>query len=183
MRVALIAALSVVVFGAAALAAPGEGKPPKAIDIKKELNEKCGSAPYGLVQLDGKTASKGQLEEAKFQVTSFITQADVYQDCVLKLNETFGAALTNNDRRVLAIALKISQDEKEAVGVAFNDAICEYNQANKIADSDCKNGKWALKTVEQVGPKPAATAGTKPVATAKTTPPAAATTTTKPKTP
>jgi hypothetical protein len=169
MRVAFIAALSVLVAGVA-FAAPSGGKPPKTVDIKKELGEKCGSAPYGLVDLNGKTASKSELEEAKFQVTSFITQADVYQDCVYKLADTYAAVLTDNDKRLLATALKVSQDEKEAVGSAFNNAVCEYNAVNKIADSDCKDGKWVVKTAEQQGAKPATT--TKPATAAKPAKPA-----------
>jgi hypothetical protein len=177
MRVAFIAALSVLVAGVA-FAAPSGGKPPKTVDMKKELGDKCGSAPYGLVDLNGKTASKAELEEAKFQVTSFITQADVYQDCVYKLAEMHAAVLTDNDKRLLATALKVSQDEKEAVGAAFNNAVCEYNAANKIADSDCKDGKWIVKTAEQQGAKPA-----KPATTAKPTTPAKPATTPTPKTP
>ena len=182
MRIVFVTAISVLIAGAA-LAAQSAGKPPKAVNIKKELGDKCGSAPYGLVDLDGKTATKAQLEEAKFQVTSFITQADVYQDCVYKLAETHAAVLTDNDKRLLAMALKVSQEEKEAVGAAFNNAICEYNAANKIPDSDCKDGKWVVKTAEQATAKPAkpATPG-KPATAAKpaTAPKPAATT---PKTP
>ena len=37
-----------------------------------------------VLSLDGKTATKTEMEEAKFQVTAFITQSDVYQECVLK---------------------------------------------------------------------------------------------------
>lgn len=158
MRAVVVAAISILVAGGAFAA----GKPPKDVDIKKELGEKCGSAPYGLVDLNGKTATKAELEEAKFQVTSFITQADVYQDCVYKLAETHAAVLTENDKRLLGTALKVSQDEKEAVGAAFNNAVCEYNAANKIADSDCKDGKWIVKTAEQAPTKPA-----KPATTAK----------------
>jgi hypothetical protein len=174
MRVAFVAAISVLVAGVA-FAAPSGGKPPKPVDIKKELGEKCGSAPYGLVELNGKTATKAELEEAKFQVTSFITQADVYQDCVYKIAETHAAVLTDGDKRLLATALKISQDEKEAVGAAFNNAVCEYNGAHKIADADCKDGKWVVKTVQQkttAKPQAAGTAATpaKPKPAAATTP-------------
>jgi hypothetical protein len=178
MRVALVATISVLVAGVA-FAAPSGGKPPKAVNIKKELGEKCGSAPFGLVDLDGKTATKGQLEEAKFQVTSFITQADVYQDCVYKLAETHAAVLTDNDKRLLAMALRVSQDEKEAVGSAFNNAVCEYNATNKIPDSDCKDGKWVVKTAQQQSAKPAKPAApAKPATAAKP-----ATTPAAPKTP
>lgn len=170
MRVLVLAVVSVLVAGTA-LAAPAPAKPAKTVDIKKELGEKCGSAPYGLVDLNGKTATKLELEEAKFQVTSFITQADVYQDCVYKLAETYAAVLTDSDKRLLRTALQVSQEEKEAVGAAFNNAVCEFNAANKIPDSDCKDGKWIAKAV---APKPAATAA-KPAA-AKPATPAAGTT-------
>lgn len=175
MRVAFVAVVSVLVAGVAFAAPAAPGKPPKTVDIKKQLGEKCGSAPYGLVDLNGKTASKDELEEAKFQVTSFITQADVYQECVYKLAETHAAVLTDSDKRLLGMALKVSQDEKEAVGFAFNNAVCEYNAANKIPDSDCKDGKWVVKTTAQAPAKPAATAA-KPVTPAKPATPATAAT-------
>jgi hypothetical protein len=172
MRVLFVAAAVSALFAGAAFAADSPGKPPKAVDIRKELGDKCGAAPYGLVDLNGKTASKEELEEAKFQVTSFITQADVYQECVWKLAETHAAVLTDSDKRLLATALKVSQDEKEAVGNGFNNAVCEYNLANKIADKDCKDGKMIVKAAAQ----PAAAATTVKPAAAK---PAAA----KPATP
>jgi hypothetical protein len=156
----------------AAFAAPAPGKPPKTVDVKKELGEKCGSPPYGLVDLNGKTASKDELEEAKFQVTSFITQADVYQECVWKLAEAHAAVLTDNDKRLLATALKVSQDEKEAVGNAFNNAVCEYNGAHKIADADCKDGKMVVKAAVQK-PTTTRTATTPKPATVKPATPAA----------
>ncbi len=178
MRVLFVAATVSVLFAGAAFAADSPGKAPKAVDIKKELGEKCGSAPYGLVDLNGKIASKQELEEAKFQVTSFITQADVYQECVWKLVETHATVLTTADKRLLATALKVSQDEKEAVGNGFNNAVCEYNMAHKIADKDCKDGKMVVKAAAQ----PAAAATTvKPAAAAKPAPAKPATPATTPK--
>lgn len=174
MRVAFVAVVSLLAAGVAFAAPAASGKPAKTVDIKKQLGEKCGSAPYGLVDLNGKTATKDELEEAKFQVTSFITQADVYQECVYKLAEGFAAVLTDNDKRLLATALQVSQDEKEAVGAAFNNAVCEYNAANKIPDSDCKDGKWVQQTVAQKPAKPAAPA--KPATAAKPATPATTTT-------
>ena len=168
MRVFFVAAVSAL-FATAAFAAPAPGKPPKTVDIRKALGDKCGSAPYGLVDLNGKTATKEELEEAKFQVTSFITQADVYQDCVYKLAEANAAVLTDTDKRLLATALKVSQDEKEAVGAGFNNAVCEYNAANKIPDTDCKDGKWVVKTAAQTVTKPKP-ATAKPATPATTTP-------------
>ncbi|MFM9864251.1 MAG: hypothetical protein ACKVRO_11650 [Micropepsaceae bacterium] len=169
MRVFVAAAVSVL-FAAVAIAAPTPGKAPKPVDIKKELGDKCGSAPYGLVDLNGKTASKDELEEAKFQITSFITQADVYQECVYKLAETHAAVLTGPDKRLLGTALQVSQDEKEAVGNAFNNAVCEYNLANKIPDADCKDGKMVVKApVAQKPAKPATPA--KPAAAKPVTAP------------
>ena len=162
MRVSVFVAAVCVLFAGTAIAAAI--KPDKTVDMRKQLGDKCGSAPYGLVDLNGKTATKEELEEAKFQVTSFITQADVYQDCVYKLAETHAAVLTDNDKRLLATALKVSQDEKEAVGAAFNNAVCEYNATNKIPDSDCKNGKWVVKTATQNVAKPQTTTAAKPVA-------------------
>ncbi len=169
MRVVVVAAVSVL-FAGAAFAAPAPIKP--TVNIKKELGDKCGSAPYGLVDLNGKTASKEELEEAKFQVTSFITQADVYQECVWKIAETHAAVLTDNDKRLLATALQVSQDEKAAVGSAFNNAVCEYHAAHKIKDADCKDGKAIVKTVEQQPAKPKAATTPKPATTAKPATPA-----------
>ena len=167
MRVLFFAAVSLLFAGAAFAATPV--KPTKTVNIKKELGDKCGSAPYGLVDLNGKTASKEELEEAKFQVTSFITQADVYQECVYKLAETHAAVLTGLDKRLLGTALQVSQDEKEAVGNAFNNAVCEYNLANKIPDADCKDGKMVVKApVPQKPAKPqAAATPAKPAAAPK----------------
>jgi hypothetical protein len=180
MRVLMFGAVSVVLAGVA-FAAASDGKPAKPLDVRKILNETCGGAPYGMVELNGTTASKVELEDAKFQVTSFITQADVYQECVVKLTNTYEKRLTESDIRLLATALKVSQDEKEAVGAAFNNAVCEYNAANKIPDPDCKNGKWIAKTVDQVvSGKPAAKPAAAPKPPAKPATPAA---TTAPKTP
>jgi hypothetical protein len=169
MRVIVVAAVSVALAGAVFAATPA--KPPKTVNIKKELSEKCGSPPYGLVDLNGKTASKEELEEAKFQVTSFITQADVYQECVWKIAETHAAVLTDNDKRLLATALQVSQDEKAAVGSAFNNAVCEYHAAHKIKDADCKDGKAIVKTVEQQPAKPKAATTPKPAAAKPATAP------------
>jgi hypothetical protein len=56
-----------------------------------------------------------------------MTQVDVYQDCLLKLTNSLGDRLTDNDKRVVAGAISLSQQEKEAVGNAFNTAVDEYN--------------------------------------------------------
>jgi hypothetical protein len=177
MRALILSALSVALAAGVAFAATtGDPKKPKPVDVQKEMDEKCGPAPYGLVDLNGKTASKEEMEEAKFQVTSFITQVDVYQDCMLRLAKTLGDRLTDKDARTMSIAIAQSQSEKEAVGAAFNNAVCEYNHVNKIPDNDCKDGKWKAVVVEQAPAKPAAgTAGTtakpakKPAAAATTT--------------
>ena len=177
MRVVLVAAAAAAfVLGTSLGTLAAEPKKPKPVDIKKEIDEKCGSAPYGVVDLNGKTASREQMEEAKFQVTSFITQADVYQDCMFKLATSLADRLTDNDRRIMGLVIAQSQDEKEAVGAAFNDAVCEFNEANKIPDKDCKDGKWITKVVEQKAPakdtkstkpaKPAETSAEKPKAAA-----------------
>jgi hypothetical protein len=166
------------VTGIAFAAAPAEPKKPKPVDIQKEMDEKCGGAPYGLVDLNGKTATKEEMEEAKFQVTSFITQVDVYQDCMLRLAKTLGDRLSPNDARLMSLAIAQSQSEKEAVGAAFNNAVCEYNHAHDIPDKDCKDGKWKAVVVEPTPNTQAAGATAKPAP--KKPAPAAATTTTPP---
>jgi hypothetical protein len=126
------AAFAVLLATSTAIAAQsGEPKKPKPVDIRKEMSEKCGLPPYGLVDLNGKTATKDQMEEAKFQVTSFITQVDVYQECLLKLANALGDRLTDNDRRILGAAIQQSQEEKEAVGNAYNQAVDDYNKTHK----------------------------------------------------
>lgn len=132
MRVAFLSALAfAIASGVAFGAVAAEPKKPKPVDIKKEMVEKCGAEPYGLVDLDGKTASKEEMEEAKFQVTAFITQVDVYQECILKLATALGDRTSENDKRILGAAITRSQEEKEAVGAAYNKAVDDFNAANK----------------------------------------------------
>jgi hypothetical protein len=129
MRVVFYAFLSLVL--ALGVASAAEPKKPKPVEIKKEILDKCGSIPYGLVDLNGKTATKEEMEEGKFQVTSFITQVDVYQECLLKLANTLAERLSDNDKRVLAAAIEQSQKEKEAVGKAYNEAVEDFNKSHK----------------------------------------------------
>lgn len=183
MRALLLSVLSIAVAAGVAFGATsGEPKKPKPVDVKKEMEEKCGGAPYGLVDLNGKTATKEEMEEAKFQVTSFITQVDVYQDCMIKLATSLKDRLSPNDQRIMSLSVAQSQAEKEAVGASFNNAVCEYNQAHNIPDKDCVNGKWKAAVVESpstnTAAKPAKPATPKPAATTTTT-----TAPAKPKTP
>lgn len=128
MRVVLFALLSIgLAFGASA----AEPKKPKPVDIKKEIVEKCGAIPYGLVEMNGTTATKDEMEEGKFQVTAFITQVDVYQECLVKLEKSLTGRLSDYDRRVIAAAGDHSQQEKEAVAKAYNQAVDDFNKANK----------------------------------------------------
>ena len=128
MRVVLFALLAIgLAFGASA----AEPKKPKPVDIKKEILDKCGSIPYGLVEMNGKTATKDEMEEGKFQVTAFITQVDVYQECLVKLEKALGDRLTDYDRRVIVAAADASQQEKEAVAKAYNQAVDDYNKTHK----------------------------------------------------
>jgi len=132
MRVAFYAVVSLVMaLGLASASLAADPKKPKPVDIKKEVLDKCGSIPYGLVDLNGKTATKEEMEEGKFQVTSFITQVDVYQECLLKLANTLGERLSDNDKRVLGAAIDQSQQEKEAVGKAYNQAVDDFNKSHK----------------------------------------------------
>lgn len=132
MRTFFVSALSfAVAAGLAFGAGAAEPKKPKPVDIKKEMSEKCGAEPYGLVDLNGKTATKEEMEEAKFQVTAFITQVDVYQECLIKLAEALKDRLSDNDKRILATSIQRSQEEKEAVGKSYNQAVDDFNVANK----------------------------------------------------
>lgn len=132
MRGIVLSALSLAVAAGVAFGATAaEPKKPKPVDIKKEMVEKCGAEPYGLVDLDGKTATKDEMEEAKFQVTSFITQVDVYQECLIKLANALGERLSDNDKRIMAVSIDRTQKEKEAVGNSYNQAVDDFNKANK----------------------------------------------------
>jgi hypothetical protein len=129
MRVVLFALLSVgLAFGAAA----AEPKKPKPVDIKAEILNNCGSIPYGpTIVMDAKTATKEEMENAKSEVVGFINQSDVYQACLLKLAETLGPRLTDNDKRLLVAAIERSQQEKEALGNDYNKLVDAYNKLHK----------------------------------------------------
>ena len=118
----------------AAVAAPSGSDPkkPKPVDIKAEILGKCGSIPYGpTIVMDAKTATKQEMETAKEDVLAFIAQSDAYQDCLLKLAESLGPRLTDNDKRILGAAIDRSQKEKEALGNDYNKLVDNYNKLHK----------------------------------------------------
>ena len=129
MRVVLFALLSI---GLALGASAAEPKKPKPVDIKKEILEKCGSIPYGpTIAMDATTATKDEMENAKMDVVAFITQADVYQECLAKLEVTLKDRLSENDKRLLAAAGNRAQQEKEALGNDYNKLVDAFNKLHK----------------------------------------------------
>ncbi|MCE9524401.1 MAG: hypothetical protein K8S25_18420 [Alphaproteobacteria bacterium] len=133
MRLTFATALSLVLaLGLAAGGHAAEPKKPKPVDIKKEILEKCGSIPYGpTIVMDAKTATKEEMETAKTDVVAFITQADVYQECLDKLAKTLAERLSDNDKRLLVAAIERSQQEKEALGNDYNKLVDAYNKLHK----------------------------------------------------
>jgi len=129
MRFILFAMLSVALaLGANA----GEPKKPKPLDIKKEILDTCGSIPYGpTIVMDAKTATKEEMENAKQDVQTFIAQVDTYQECLVKLATRLIDRLSDNDKRVLALAVDHSQKEKEALGNDYNKLVDAYNKLHK----------------------------------------------------
>jgi hypothetical protein len=133
MRIAFSLALSLIAaasFASGAIAA--EPKKPKPVDIKKEILDTCGSIPYGpTIVMDAKTATKEEMENAKSDVVAFISQSDVYQECLANLTTKLADRLSDNDKRLLAAAADRSQQEKEALGNDYNKLVDAYNKLHK----------------------------------------------------
>ena len=134
MRTIFAGALIAVFVAHAAVAATSgkDPKQPKPVDIKAEILGKCGSIPYGpTIVMDAKTATKEEMEVAKEDVLAFIAQSDAYQECLLKLAESLGPRLTDNDKRLIGAAIDRSQKEKEALGNDYNKLVDNYNKLHK----------------------------------------------------
>ena len=130
MRFVLSAVLCVAVaLGLAAGSFAAAPKTPKPVDIKKEILETCGSIPYGpTLVMDAKSATKEEMENAKADVVAFIAQADIYQECLAKLEIKLADRLSVNDRRLIAAAANRAQQEKEALGNDYNKLVDAYNK-------------------------------------------------------
>ena len=134
MRSILTGAVIVALAAHAAIAATSGSDPkkPKPVDIKAEILDKCGSIPYGpTIVMDAKTATKEEMQNAKEDVQTFIAQSDAYQECLLKLADSLGPRLTDNDKRILGAAIDRSQQEKEALGNDYNKLVDAYNKLHK----------------------------------------------------
>lgn len=129
MRVVLFALLSLVLATGAWAAEP---KKPKPVDIKKEILDNCSGIPFGpTIVMDAKTVTKEEMENAKADVQAFINQVDAFQVCMVKLANTLGERLSDNDKRIMGAAIDRSQKEKEALGNDYNKLVDQYNKLHK----------------------------------------------------
>ena len=104
-------------------AAPAAAAPP---DIKKV----CGAAPQGSISLNGKKATKAQMDNVKQDVIAFMAVSDIYQDCINKYLAHFQAQLSPDEvKRVLALKQE-NQKEKEDVGNGYNAAVDDFAKAH-----------------------------------------------------
>ena len=105
------------------------------LDIKAEVKAKCGLVPLGAVVLDGKIATKDEMQEGKNQVTIFMEATDMFQDCVLRVAESFKDKVTHKltpkDEAVIVAIVNSSQKEKESLGKTYNEAVDAFNAAHK----------------------------------------------------
>ncbi|MBP6014980.1 MAG: hypothetical protein KBA31_22345 [Alphaproteobacteria bacterium] len=133
MRTIFAGALITAFTALAAMAATSsEPKKPTPVNIKAEIVSKCGTIPYGpTLVMDAKTATKEEMENAKQDVVAFITQSDAYQDCLVRLANSLGPRLSDNDKRLIAAAIERSQQEKEALGNDYNKLVDNYNKLHK----------------------------------------------------
>jgi hypothetical protein len=110
----------------------------KPINIQEVISSKCGSAPLGLVELNGATATKDQMEDAKYQVVKFMTESDVYADCVAKASAAVENKLTDGDKLTIAKIGAALQNEKESVANSYNQAVDDFNTAHGVTPAPAK---------------------------------------------
>jgi alpha-N-acetylglucosamine transferase len=103
------------------------------LNISKEVSSRCGLAPLGSVIIEGKAATKDEMERAKVQVERFMTDIDLYQNCVISVAVVLKAKLSEADKVALQKLIDDSQKEKEAVGKEYNEAVDAYGAAHHTA--------------------------------------------------
>ena len=104
-------------------------------DIKAEIKAKCGFVPIAAVVVNGAIATKDEMQEANHQVKIFVEASDMFQDCVLRVAESFKDKVTHQlapkDQAAVVKIVDQSQREKESVGNAYNEAVDAFNAADK----------------------------------------------------
>ena len=104
-------------------------------DIRAEIKAKCGLVPIGAVVIDGAIATKDEMQEANHQVKIFMEASDLFQDCVLRVAESFKDKVTHQlapkDQAAVVAIVDQSQREKESLGNAYNEAVDAFKAADK----------------------------------------------------
>lgn len=84
--------------------------------------ERC-QEPFGPVVPDGHTATQAEMRTARTEVLRFIKDSDAYQSCVVLVMDDPVEKLTDPQKRAAMRRIESNQQEKQAVGDAYNAAL------------------------------------------------------------
>lgn len=121
----------IAVFGFAALLA-GVSVAQAEDDIVAEAKQNCGAAPHGEQVLDGKTATKAEMDAANTQIIGFLAASDFYQDCLARTALAKKEKLTPAEKQKILNMIDSSQREKEEIGAAYNASVDAFNAAHPV---------------------------------------------------
>lgn len=156
MRNGFVAAL--VVFAVVANAGQSIGATaPKPVKIKEEIMGSCGGFPYApTIAIDAKTATIEDMKRTRKAVTDYVSEVSYYEKCLLTLEKTLGARLSEKDTDYIVFVFNRAQEERDVLSLDFNKLVDAYNKANGIITAPAKPAKPAAKPAVKPA-KPAAT--------------------------
>lgn len=76
--------------------------------------------PFGPVVPDGATATADEMRTAKQEVLTFISDSDIFQDCLVRVMDDPNEAMKEPQKKAVLKDISANQKEKEAVAAAFN---------------------------------------------------------------
>lgn len=95
--------------------------------------ERC-QEPFGPVVPNGETATAAEMKTAKAEVLTFISDSDIFQDCLVRVMDDPKEDMKPNQKTAVMREISANQKEKEAVAAAFNDAIKRFKARGLTLD-------------------------------------------------
>jgi hypothetical protein len=90
--------------------------------------------PFGPVVPNGQTATAEEMKTAKTEVLTFISDSDVYQDCLVRVMDDPTEEMKEPQKKAVLKDISANQKEKETVAAAFNEAVKQFKARGLTLD-------------------------------------------------